>query len=138
MHIQKDKQAVLHPHYEKCVFICYPDGYKGWKFYNPTTKHTIISERADFNKHPANSIVADKSAAVANTPNVTYLPPDLSGNVDDDKAVVASKMLPPQVELLGKDNDKPAPPAPAPAPPVTPPSRASSPIGIGARLPVRN
>ena len=35
---------------EKCIFIGYPEGYKGWKFYNPTTKKTIISERADFDE----------------------------------------------------------------------------------------
>ncbi|EGN91082.1 hypothetical protein SERLA73DRAFT_81227, partial [Serpula lacrymans var. lacrymans S7.3] len=35
---------------EKCVFIGYPEGYKGWKFYNPTTKRTVISERADFDE----------------------------------------------------------------------------------------
>ncbi|KIK73382.1 hypothetical protein PAXRUDRAFT_57073, partial [Paxillus rubicundulus Ve08.2h10] len=34
----------------KSVFIGYPQGYKGWKFYNPTTKRTIISEHADFNE----------------------------------------------------------------------------------------
>ena len=50
MHVQKDKHNALAPHYEKCAFIGYPQGYKGWKFYNPTTKHTIISERADFDK----------------------------------------------------------------------------------------
>ncbi|GJE85702.1 hypothetical protein PsYK624_017810 [Phanerochaete sordida] len=31
---------------EKCIFIGYPPGYKGWKFYNPSTKKEIISERA--------------------------------------------------------------------------------------------
>ncbi|KAF9456719.1 hypothetical protein BDZ94DRAFT_1314875 [Collybia nuda] len=35
---------------EKCVFIGYPAGYKGWLFYNPTTKKTIISERAEFDE----------------------------------------------------------------------------------------
>ena len=35
---------------EKCIFIGYPAGYKGWKFYNPTTKKTIISERAEFDE----------------------------------------------------------------------------------------
>ena len=48
VHIQKDKREGLGSHMEKCVFIGYPQGYKGWKFYNPTTKKTIISERADF------------------------------------------------------------------------------------------
>jgi hypothetical protein len=28
----------------------YPQGYKGWKFYNPTTKKTVIAERADFDE----------------------------------------------------------------------------------------
>ena len=51
--VQKDKHPALRPHYEKCVFIGYPDGYKGWKFYNPTTKHTVISERADFDERPS-------------------------------------------------------------------------------------
>ena len=51
VHIQKDKHSALRPHYEKCMFIGYPDGYKGWKFYNPTTKCTIISEHIDFDEH---------------------------------------------------------------------------------------
>ena len=38
VHIQKDKRAGLGSHMEKYVFIGYPQGYKGWKFYNPTTK----------------------------------------------------------------------------------------------------
>jgi hypothetical protein len=42
--VQKDKQKSLAPHMEKCIFLGYPDGYKGWKFYNPTTKKVIISE----------------------------------------------------------------------------------------------
>ena len=50
VHIQKDKREGLGSHMEKCVFIGYPQGYKGWKFYNPTTKKTIISERADFDE----------------------------------------------------------------------------------------
>jgi hypothetical protein len=36
---------------EACVFVGYPSGYKGWKFYDPTTKNYIISERAEFDKH---------------------------------------------------------------------------------------
>ena len=35
---------------EKCVFIEYSAGYKGWKFYNPTTRKLVISERADFDE----------------------------------------------------------------------------------------
>src|SRR5882757_11317555 len=40
----------LGSHMEKCIFIGYPDGYKGWKFYNPTTKKAVIAERADFDE----------------------------------------------------------------------------------------
>jgi hypothetical protein len=51
VHIQKDKRtSSLGPHMEKAIFIGYPQGYKGWKFYNPVTKRTIISERADFDE----------------------------------------------------------------------------------------
>ena len=50
VHIQKDKRVGLSSHMEKCIFIGYPEGYKGWKFYNPVTKKVIISERADFDE----------------------------------------------------------------------------------------
>src|SRR6266540_5709751 len=48
--IQKDKRRSLQPHMEKCVFMGYPSGYKGWKFYNPTTQKYLISERAEFDE----------------------------------------------------------------------------------------
>ena len=47
-HVQKDKRTGIGSYMEKCVFVGYPDGYKGWTFYNPTTKRTVISERAEF------------------------------------------------------------------------------------------
>jgi transposase InsO family protein len=50
VHIQKDKRAKLGSHMEKCIFIGYPEGYKGWKFYNPETQKVIICERADFDE----------------------------------------------------------------------------------------
>ena len=40
----------MQSHMEKCIFIGYPPGYKGWLFYNPETKKTVISERADFDE----------------------------------------------------------------------------------------
>jgi len=50
--IQKDKRPLgnLGAHMEKCIFIGYPQGYKGWKFYNPQNKQVVISERADFDE----------------------------------------------------------------------------------------
>jgi len=50
VHVQKDKRSSLGSHMEKCIFIGYPEGFKGWKFYNPQTKKVIISERADFDE----------------------------------------------------------------------------------------
>jgi Reverse transcriptase (RNA-dependent DNA polymerase) len=50
VHIQKDKQTGIGSHMEKCIFVGYPQGYKGWTFYNPTTKQTIISEQAELDE----------------------------------------------------------------------------------------
>jgi hypothetical protein len=94
---------------EKCVFIGYPQGYKGWKFYNPTTKKTVITERADFNnryfplsKHPSLPSITPSSPAVENTPAVTPpLPP--SAAVETTPAAAA----PP--------HPRPLPAAPKPA-----------------------
>jgi hypothetical protein len=51
VYIQKDKCTSLQLYMEKCVFIGYSSGYKGWLFYNPTTKKIIISECAEFDEH---------------------------------------------------------------------------------------
>ena len=50
--IQRDKRPLgsLGTHMEKCEFIGYPSGYKGWKFYSPGSKKVVISERADFDE----------------------------------------------------------------------------------------
>ncbi|OAX32542.1 hypothetical protein K503DRAFT_843119 [Rhizopogon vinicolor AM-OR11-026] len=55
---------------EKCVFIGYPQGYKGWKFYNPTTKKTVIAERANFDaRHfPLSKCPTEPSVLVPITP----------------------------------------------------------------------
>jgi hypothetical protein len=52
--IQNDKRPFgsLEVHMEKkCIFIGYVQGYRGWKFYNPLTKQTLISECAGFDEH---------------------------------------------------------------------------------------
>ena len=139
---------------EKCVFIGYPQGYKGWKFYNPTTRKVVISERADFDeryfpmsKRPTSASFPPPSVEVESTPSTTqapvtrpspaapkpdsnpyYFPPDSDdsdSNSDDESSSDESLDH-------GGDNGPPAPPAvdaeaPAPAPerPQTPPHPAS-------------
>ena len=92
------------------MFIGYPQGYKGWKFYNPTMKKTVIAERADFDesyfplsKHPTSASIPTPSVEVESTPSISptpvpwmsapapkpastsyYIPPDLDDSDDDD------------------------------------------------------
>ena len=49
-----------------------------------------------------------------NLPNAPYVPPELTGDVDDDEPVAAPEMPPPQGELQDDDDDEPAPVLPAP------------------------
>jgi hypothetical protein len=48
--IQRDQRKKLGSHAQKCIFVGYSPGYKGWKFYNPTTKKFIISECTEFDE----------------------------------------------------------------------------------------
>ena len=50
MHIKKDQRTGLQAHTQKCIFIGYSSEYKGWLFYNPDTKKTIISNAAEFDE----------------------------------------------------------------------------------------
>src|SRR5438445_9145531 len=74
--IQKDKRHSLDSHVEECIFIGYPEGYKGWKFFNPTTKRTIISERAEFDERyfPLSKCSTQPSVAPPTPSNETTTP----------------------------------------------------------------
>ena len=102
---------------EKCVFIGYPDGYKGWMFYNPTTKRTVISERAEFDERyfPGLKQTPWTPEPFERPPDIPYTPvPDLGGDDEPDTNPT-------------QDNHVPLPDSPqiAEAPldaPVTPPA----------------
>src|SRR5204863_7736443 len=81
-HVQKDKRATMGSHMEKCVFIGYPPGYKGWKFYNPVTKHVVISERAEFDERYFPCSKDSKGPAVFSLvlPSISSQTPDLGGD----------------------------------------------------------
>src|SRR4051812_32522015 len=120
VHIQRDKRRSLGSHMEKCVFVGYPPGYKGWKFYNPTTKHTFISERADFDerffglKHtPVTS--SPFTEAILDVPNTTEPSTQTLSNAPD-----AFSPIEQDVSDFGGEDPIPVianlPPHPAPAP----------------------
>jgi hypothetical protein len=92
--IQRDKRPLgsLVVHMEKCIFIGYPQGYKGWKFYNPETKKVLISERADFDEHffmlqkhsiPHLPPPHSDSLLETSSPPFVHLPENLDDSIDD-------------------------------------------------------
>ena len=141
VHIQKDKRSTLHPHYEKCMFIGYPDGYMGWKFYNPTTKHTIISECTDFDERtPISSPISTPPTIQAHAPR--YTAPGIE-DTPEDNTLEAPRVLHPggTPNPVGKQDLEPntpiAVPQPLPDAPKTPPPAPEpmqSSIGIGVHL----
>ena len=50
VHVKKDQRKQLQSHTQKCVFIGYPSNYKGWLFWNATTRKEIISDSAEFDE----------------------------------------------------------------------------------------
>ena len=72
--IQKDKRRSLQSHMEKCVFLGYPSGYKGWLFYNPNTQKYIISERAEFDERVFPGLAKYKATSPVDLQPQTSLP----------------------------------------------------------------
>ena len=112
--IQKDKRRSLQSHMETCVFVGYPSGYKGWKFYNPTTRKYITSEQAEFDERtfpglgkytPTSPVDLTAPESLAPPPDTTPHPLlDLGGDDDIDDHTTAT-----------------LPPVPVPALPLPPP-----------------
>jgi hypothetical protein len=83
VHVQKDKRRSLAPHMEKCVFVGYPSGYKGWKFYNPSTQKYIICERAEFDERVFPGLTKYKSTSPVNlTPPNSVVAPTVNPLLD--------------------------------------------------------
>jgi hypothetical protein len=115
VHIQKDKRVGLSSHMEKCIFIGYPPGYKGWKFYNPVTKRVIISERADFDErcfpglkmanmptepplqYPSDPLVDEPPPAPPAPAAQNHGGDDDDDDDDDDSNLPKAPMVPPPV-----------------------------------------
>src|SRR6266702_3363115 len=151
--IQRDKRPLgsLGSHMEKCIFIGYPQGYKGWKFYNPVTKKVVISERADFDerffmlqRHSVPHLPPPRPNSLLETPTTTLSLPDLSeeffdththsqkpvhggdGSTASDLPSVPP-ILPPIASVHSHSPPSmyhslpPSTPSPSPPPPIRPP-----------------
>ena len=112
VHIQKDKRSKLGSHMEKCIFVGYPDGYKGWMFYNPVTKRVIICERADFDER------YNWNNRLFSTPSTTPKPPTNNTTTADNEHYVplhspddndTSDDTLPRIEEIPPDMPAPAP-----------------------------
>jgi hypothetical protein len=86
---------------EKCVFVGYSSGYKGWKFYNPTTQKYIICEHAEFDERLFPGLAKYKATSPVNLtpPNsvvASTLDPllNLGGDSDDDERTLTSPSTP--------------------------------------------
>jgi len=60
VHTQKDKRKSFGSHMEKCIFIGYPAGYKGWQFYNPITRS--LSSQKEQNLMRDTSLVSSQQS----------------------------------------------------------------------------
>ena len=126
------------------MFIGYSDGYKGWKFYNLTTKHTIVSECADFDEHTTiSSPTPTLPSTQAHAPH--YTASDIEDTPEDNTVEAPGVLHPGRAPDPHEDqNEDPATPVAALVPlpvisetPPPAPQPAASPIGIGAHLPQR-
>jgi len=48
VHVPKEKRTKLDSKYEKCIFIGYKDGLKGYKLWNPVTQKVVYSRDVVF------------------------------------------------------------------------------------------
>ena len=146
VHIQKDKRKSFGPHMEKCIFVGYPAGYKGWQFYNPVTKKFIISERAEFDERYFPGIKPTLMTAIPTPPSLNIINgsdmPDLGGHHINTNQSATSKVSKTVVKMpMPSFSFEPASPSfppsesvqssPTPSPPSVPaqlPSAPTSPI----------
>jgi len=150
VHIQKDKRTGIGSHMEKCIFVGYPEGYKAWTFYNPTTRRTIISERAEFDERyfPGLKRTPLTPEPFELLPPVMFNPVlDSGGDNELDEPAVnpiqanrsPSPEIPPDIPApLNLPPDAPATPPvdPIPLEPVTPTSHPSSEPETSSSLPI--
>ena len=61
MHVTKEKRSKLDNKEEKCIFVGYKDGIKGYKLWNPVTRKMVYSRDVDFREVKSTSRNEDES-----------------------------------------------------------------------------
>jgi len=121
-------------HMQKAIFVGYPAQYKGWEFYNPSTRKFVLSDRADFDERLCPGTTGYLPDQVAIPPPPPPIPPTHDAPVD-----LHIPDVPDQVgdvpHLVGVDQPPldPALPVPASAPapnpcPSPPPLQPPAPV----------
>src|SRR5882757_901607 len=125
VHVQKDQRKGLGAHMQKCVFIGYPVGYKGWKFWDTSSKRCLISERADFDERyfPMRKDTPPLQPSLVDVgPSISEFVPAQEGRLFDDSGSEPDTTPPVVIPPIVPDPIPVAPVAPA-----TPPSLPSTP-----------
>lgn len=151
VHIQKDQRRGLDSHTQKCIFIGYPDDYKGWRFYNPDTRKIVISNTAEFDERVFPGTSRSSSTATPSTatvpvsyfvpaespPKRTDAPEQVGDN--DNNAPPPQPPQPPQVptpQPSPSPSPQPSPnPSPSPSPPPSPPPPPGSRRSVRTHVP---
>ena len=141
VHVQKDQRSGLSPHTQKCVFIGYPAGYKGWMFYNPLTKKTLISDSVTFDERAFPGL--SKTPVIEENSPYDFLlvddttVPSQVGVVPDQVGVLPG-LIGDELDQVGdSENSAPVSPSPQSSPSPSPsPSPAPSPVASPTPPPV--
>jgi hypothetical protein len=128
VHVGKDKRKSLDLHTTPCVFLGYPEDYRGWKLWDPRAKHVIISRDVIWNEEemPGNSTVPvpllsvleylDQEEAPTPNPDNPASPmegPDVPAHSEEPVAAAAPQ---PKRQASGEHAEQPVTPPRAPHP----------------------
>jgi hypothetical protein len=127
-HVGKDKRKSLDSHTTPCVFLGYPEDYRGWKLWDPRAKRVIISRDVIWNEEemPGNSTApvpllsvleyADQEEASAPNPDDPASPmegPDAPAHSEEP---VAAAVPQPKRQASAEPAEQPVTPPRAPHP----------------------
>lgn len=128
VHIQKKERGPLESHSDKCIFIGFEDGFKGWKVYNPATRKVSISRDVIFDEKSFPGTSTTSTDSLLDHIKLRALWPDEGG---DENAAAPDDAPPPGPPAPGPQAPNPSGfiPPPYQAPPPTPPSHPSSDTG---------